>query len=82
MCILFSARMHFKDRLARELPSSKPFKCPVAECESKCYPDWQAVMRHYIGNKHGILERFVRECLAVADQGSPSSGGGLGTVRL
>ena len=40
---------------------SKPFNCPIAECESKNLSDWQAVMRHYIGNKHGVLEKCVRE---------------------
>jgi len=58
------ARVHFKERLARELPTVKPFKCPVEECNGKHYADWQAVMRHYIGNKHGILEKFVKETLA------------------
>ena len=57
------ARVHFKERLARELPAMKPFKCPVPECQGKHYTDWQAVMRHYIGNKHGILEMYVQEML-------------------
>jgi len=57
------ARVHFKDRLARELPAVKPFTCPVPVCQGKQYTDWQAVMRHYIGNKHGILEKYVREAL-------------------
>ena len=57
------ARVHFKERLARELPAMKPFKCPVPECQGKHYTDWQAVMRHYIGNKHGILEIYVKEML-------------------
>ena len=82
---IFSARTHFKERLARELPATKPFKCPVDGCQvsgvllsgaeksglvlkccvgqEKQYPDWQAVMRHYIGNKHGLLERYVMEHL-------------------
>jgi len=57
------ALVHFKERIAKELPAVKPFKCPVAECNGKHYPDWQAVMRHYIGNKHGILQKFVKEML-------------------
>ena len=38
--------------------------CPMAGCDGKHYPDWQAVMRHYIGKKHGILDKFVKETLA------------------
>eukprot|EP00092_Neocalanus_flemingeri_P036049 GFUD01039249.1.p1 GENE.GFUD01039249.1~~GFUD01039249.1.p1 ORF type:complete len:276 (-),score=51.26 GFUD01039249.1:65-892(-) len=59
------ARVHFKKRLLRELPARKPFLCPVDECQGqgKDYGDWQAVMRHYIGNKHGVLEKFVMETL-------------------
>eukprot|EP00092_Neocalanus_flemingeri_P019694 GFUD01021330.1.p1 GENE.GFUD01021330.1~~GFUD01021330.1.p1 ORF type:complete len:280 (-),score=65.96 GFUD01021330.1:105-944(-) len=59
------ARVHFKKRLLRDLPARKPFMCPVEECQGqgKDYGDWQAVMRHYIGNKHGVLEKFVRETL-------------------
>eukprot|EP00092_Neocalanus_flemingeri_P030166 GFUD01032744.1.p1 GENE.GFUD01032744.1~~GFUD01032744.1.p1 ORF type:complete len:277 (-),score=46.43 GFUD01032744.1:95-925(-) len=57
------ARVHFKKRLQRELPATKPFMCPVEECQGKDYGDWQAVMRHYIGNKHGVLEKFVMETL-------------------
>ena len=30
---IFSARTHFKERLARELPATKPFKCPVDGCQ-------------------------------------------------
>ena len=63
------ARVHFKERLARELPSVKPFRCPVPVCQGKAYTDWQAVMRHYIGNKHGILEMYVREMLEQRGQG-------------
>jgi len=45
------ARMHFKDRIAADLPTKKPYICPMAGCDGKHYPDWQAVMRHYIGKK-------------------------------
>ena len=50
----------------------------MAGCDGKHYPDWQAVMRHYIGKKHGILDKFVKETLAeVSDvlcvQNSPSN---------
>ena len=38
--------------------------CPMAGCDGKHYPDWQAVMRHYIGKKHGILDKFVKETLS------------------
>jgi len=58
------ARNHFKERIAAELPTKKPYICPESGCENKAYPDWQAVMRHYIGKKHGVLDRFVKEELA------------------
>ena len=43
---------------------SPRYICPMAGCDGKHYPDWQAVMRHYIGKKHGILDKFVKETLA------------------
>jgi len=55
------ARVHFKDRIAAELPTKKPYVCPFDGCDGKAYPDWQAVMRHYIGKKHGILDKYVKE---------------------
>lgn len=55
------ARVHFKDRIAAELPTKKPYICPFEGCDGKQYPDWQAVMRHYIGKKHGILDKYVKE---------------------
>ena len=58
------ARVHFKERIAAELPTKKPYICPEPGCENKHYPDWQAVMRHYIGRVHGVLDRFVEEELA------------------
>ena len=58
------ARLHFKERIASELPTKKPYICPEPGCEHKHYPDWQGVMRHYIGKKHGVLDRFVKEHLA------------------
>jgi len=58
------ARMHFKERIAADLPTKKPYMCPMPGCDGKHYPDWQAVMRHYIGKKHGILDKFVKEELA------------------
>jgi len=58
------ARIHFKERIAAELPTKKPYICPMADCDGKHYPDWQAVMRHYIGKKHGILDKFVKEELS------------------
>lgn len=58
------ARMHFKERIAVDLPTKKPYICPMPGCDGKHYPDWQAVMRHYIGKKHGILDKFVKEELA------------------
>ena len=36
----------------------------MAGCDGKHYSDWQAVMRHYLGRKHGILDKFVKETLA------------------
>ena len=41
------ARTHFKDRLARDLPQTKPFYCPTQECKGKIFHDWEAVMGHY-----------------------------------
>jgi len=64
------ARVHFKERIAADLPTKKPYICPMAGCDGKHYPDWQAVMRHYIGKKHGILDKFVKETLA---EGLPAS---------
>ena len=58
------ALVHFKERIAAELPTKKPYICPEPGCENKQYPDWQAVMRHYIGRRHGVLDRFVEEELA------------------
>jgi len=58
------ARYHFKERIAADLPTKKPYICPMPGCDNKHYPDWQAVMRHYIGKKHGILDKFVKEELA------------------
>jgi len=61
------ARMHFKERIAADLPTKKPYICPMDGCDNKHYPDWQAVMRHYIGKKHGILDKFVKETLSECD---------------
>ena len=58
------------------LPPS--YFCPMVGCEERPPdPDWQAVtkthfqritvfqvMRHYIGKKHGVLDRYVKETLA------------------
>merc|ERR1719412_566203 len=65
------ARNHFKDRIAADLPTKKPYICPMPGCDGKHYPDWQAVMRHYIGKKHGILDKFVKEELALARHTRP-----------
>jgi hypothetical protein len=35
------ARVHFKDRIAAELPTKKPYVCPFEGCDEKQYPDWQ-----------------------------------------
>lgn len=35
------ARVHFKERIAAELPTKKPYICPEPGCEGKQYPDWQ-----------------------------------------
>ena len=48
-------------------PTPVVLQCPVAECQEKSYADWQAVMRHYIGNKHGVLEKFVKEMLSARE---------------
>ena len=44
--------------------SSLRYLCPIAGCDGKPYPDQQAVRRHYLGNKHGILDKFVKETLS------------------
>ena len=36
---------HFKDRIASDLPTKKPYICPMAGCENKHYPDWQVQTR-------------------------------------
>ena len=61
------ARVHFKERLERELPQTKPFFCPTQECQGRIFSDWQAMQRHYIGNKHGILEKYVYEYLGMKE---------------
>ena len=35
------ARVHFKERIAADLPTKKPYVCPIQGCEDKNYPDWQ-----------------------------------------
>ena len=35
------ARNHFKDRIAADLPTKKPYICPMPGCDEKHYPDWQ-----------------------------------------
>ena len=35
------ARVHFKERIAAELPTKKPYICPFDGCDEKQYPDWQ-----------------------------------------
>merc|ERR1719282_1341431 len=61
------ARVHFKERLERELPQTKPFFCPTQECQGRIFSDWQVMQRHYIGNKHGILEKYVYEYLGMKE---------------
>ena len=41
------ARMHFKDRIAADLPTKKPYICPMAGCDGKHYPDWQVMEKYY-----------------------------------
>ena len=35
----------------------------IFSIQGKDFPDWQAVMRHYIGNKHGILHQWTQEAI-------------------
>ena len=35
------ARYHFKERIAADLPTKKPYICPMPGCDNKHYPDWQ-----------------------------------------
>ena len=55
-------RKHFNDRVKAALPKKGPYKCPEPSCviEGK---DWQALMRHYTGSRHGVLERYLREII-------------------
>ena len=53
------ARFHFSDNL-KILPTEKPYLCPVPDCKDKPYRDWQALMRHYMGQKHGILKKYLQ----------------------
>ena len=62
------ARRHFWERLQSELPKEKPYPCPEPECGGKAHTDWQAVMRHYIGHKHGKLDMYVNEELIAEDK--------------
>ena len=41
------ARVHFKERIALELPTKKPYICPEPGCEHKHYPDWQVGVIFY-----------------------------------
>jgi len=53
------ARFHFSNNL-KILPTEKPYVCPVPDCKDKPYRDWQALMRHYMGQKHGILKKYLQ----------------------
>jgi len=52
------ARFHFSENL-KILPTEKPYQCPVPDCQDKPYRDWQALMRHYMGQRHGILKKYL-----------------------
>ena len=53
------ATKHFKDRLLKELPREKPFKCPECEHESKTKIN---MWTHYLGkHKHGT--KWVEDTL-------------------
>ena len=53
---------HFKEKIDRIFPHSRPYACPTEECEFKG-KDKQALLRHYTG-KHGILDKYLKEALA------------------
>ena len=53
---------HFKERIDKIFPQSRPYTCPNGECEFTG-KDKQALLRHYTG-KHGVLELYLREALA------------------
>ena len=53
---------HFKDRIDKIFPHSRPYSCPNPECDFTG-KDKQALLRHYTG-KHGVLELYLREALA------------------
>ena len=56
------ARQHLREELLRDLPTVAPYTCPLAtnhECRAKVYSDWQALMRHYMGTAHQVLNKYV-----------------------
>jgi len=56
------ARQHLREELLRDLPTMAPYTCPLAtnhECTAKVYSDWQALMRHYMGTAHQVLNKYV-----------------------
>lgn len=56
------ARQHLRAELLRDLPTVAPYTCPLAtnhECTAKVYSDWQALMRHYMGTAHQVLNKYV-----------------------
>ena len=53
---------HFKEKIDKIFPHSRPYACPTAECGFQG-KDKQALLRHYTG-KHGILEKYLKEALA------------------
>ena len=56
------AQKHFSDNLVKDLPQTPPFYCPKSECKArgKMFLTMQ-FLRQHIGNKHGILQRYIRD---------------------
>ena len=50
---------HFYERIKLALPIIGPFMCPEQLC-TFIGRDWQALMRHYMGQKHGILKKYLQ----------------------
>ena len=48
------------------MPQTPPFYCPKSEgkARGKMFLTMQFLRRHYIGSKHGILQRYIRDELA------------------
>ena len=59
--------LHFTHEIGSKLRKEKPFTCPLGGngCEKgKDWGNFQSVMRHYSGTKHGVAMKLVLDYLA------------------